>query len=216
MGFLDIYFKENQFLIMLVAIVLGWWVYKPHMEAIQAADTWAAEEGKRKAAKREELKKAKISDLKFWKMMGKLREGVETAAQTAARAKKELEALNKAKKVKDDFRSGIKSEAAITREKEQRENKHFGIPDADPPEPEPAVEGFLATKRFDKRFIGPVSKKLRKLKKRAKIIKEKAIRLRGGNNNKEHFLGGESTEIMVPSDEFKIVNDDDAEPGYVL
>ena len=216
MGFLDIYFKENQFLIMLVAIVLGWWVYKPHMEAIQAADTWAAEEGKRKAAKREELKKAKISDLKFWKMMGKLREGVETAAQTAARAKKELEALNKAKKVKDDFRSGIKSEAAITREKEQRENKHFGIPDADPPEPEPAVEGFLATKRFDKRFIGPVSKKLRKLKKRAKIIKEKAIRLRGGNNNKEHFLGGESTEIMVPSDEFKIVNDDDAEPGYIL
>lgn len=216
MGFLDIYFKENQFLIMLVAIVLGWWVYKPHMEAIQAADTWAAEEGKRKAAKREELKKAKISDLKFWKMMGKLREGAETPAQLKKREKKELEALNKAKEVKDDFRSGIKSEAAITREKEQRENKHFGIPDADPPEPEPAVEGFLATKRFDKRFIGPVSKKLRKLKKRAKIIKEKAIRLRGGNNNKERFLGGESTEIMVPSDEFKIVNDDDAEPGYIL
>ena len=184
MGFLDIYFKENQFLIMLVAIVLGWWVYKPHMEAIQAADTWAAEEGKRKAAKREELKKAKISDLKFWKMMGKLREGVETAAQTAARAKKEWNALKEAGKGMNDFRFGIKSKAAETREKEKLENNYF--------------------------------KKLKKLKKRAKIIKEKAIRRRGGNNNKERFLGGESTEIMVPSDEFKIVNDDDAEPGYVL
>ena len=128
MGFLDIYFKENQFLIMLVAIVLGWWVYKPHMEAIEAADTWAAEEGKRKAAKREELKKAKISDLKFWKMMGKLREGAETPAQLKEREKKELEALKKAGKVKDDFRPGIKSEAAKTREKEQLENKHFKIP----------------------------------------------------------------------------------------
>ena len=184
MGFLDIYFKENQYLIMLVAIVLGWWVYKPHMEAIEAADTWAAEEGKRKAAKREKLKKAKISDLKFWKMMGKLREGVETRAQLKKREKYELKALKKAGKVKDDFRPGIKSKAAKTREQEKLENNYF--------------------------------KKLKKLKKRAKIIKEKAIRLRGGNNNKERFLGGESTEISVPSDEFKIVNDDDAEPGYVL
>ena len=211
---------------MLVAIVLGWWVYKPHMEAIEAADTWAAEEGKRKAAKREELKKAKISDLKFWKMMGKLREGAdaavdetaaavdETAAQLREREKSELKALNKAGEVKDDFRSGIKSEAAKTREKEQLENKHFGIPNV--VTEQFGARDFLATKRFDKRFIGPVSKKLRKLKKRAKIIKEKAIRLRGGNNNKERFLGGESTEIMVPSDEFKIVNDDDAEPGYIL
>jgi hypothetical protein len=158
MGFLDIYFKENQFLIMLVAIVLGWWVYKPHVETLEAKNTWAAEEGKRKAAKRKKLKKREKSELKYLKKMGKLKGKIKYG------------------------KGGKKSASAKRKEKEKLETNYF--------------------------------KKLKKLKKRAKIIKEKAVKRRGGNNPKKE--GMYSTEINIPSDEFIIVNDDDAEPGYIL